>query len=254
MEPKAILLIDNCRAHLPVESLQSDDGKIIAMLLPPNVTAVIQPMDQNPIRIVKLKYRNQFLSKIVAEEDVSIELLLKNHNIRDAILMLKSVWDELPASVLTKAWFKIDKWDENEYDDEDDLPLSELIASDDIYEETIEQTRRLLTEIAPNCHLNLEEINEWNDLASQEDEQDDESQPEDDETENSMDCESVNVQVSDNSAMTSVNNLIQWCEANKATKHIPSLCTIRTDIVEKYITKPKVQKSVTDYFESRSAA
>lgn len=69
------------------------------MLLPPNVTAVIQPMDQNPIRIVKLKYRSLLLSNILANENRSIHDLLKQHTINDAILMFKSVWDDLPQSI-----------------------------------------------------------------------------------------------------------------------------------------------------------
>lgn len=84
--------------------LKSDDGNIVAMLLPPNVTAVLQPMDQNPIRLVKLGYRNKLLCNIVAQENVPVENILKAHSIRDAILLLKSVWDELPQAVLIKAF------------------------------------------------------------------------------------------------------------------------------------------------------
>ncbi|XP_053964250.1 jerky protein homolog-like [Anastrepha ludens] len=53
LPPKAILLIDNCSAHAPIEKLQSDDGNIIAFFFPPNVTATLQPMDQNPIKGLK---------------------------------------------------------------------------------------------------------------------------------------------------------------------------------------------------------
>lgn len=55
LPPKAILLLDNCSAHAPIESLCTEAKDIIAMLLPPNVTAVVQPMDQNPIKITKLR-------------------------------------------------------------------------------------------------------------------------------------------------------------------------------------------------------
>ena len=41
----AVLLLDNCSAHPDVKELVSDDGKITAMFLPPNVTSLIQPMD-----------------------------------------------------------------------------------------------------------------------------------------------------------------------------------------------------------------
>ncbi|GBM91972.1 Jerky [Araneus ventricosus] len=43
-DTKAILLLDNCKAHPPVDELVS--GNFVATLLPPNVTSLIQPMDQ----------------------------------------------------------------------------------------------------------------------------------------------------------------------------------------------------------------
>ncbi len=46
VEPKALLLLDNCSAHPDEDELVSSDGKIKAVFLPPNVTSLIQPMDQ----------------------------------------------------------------------------------------------------------------------------------------------------------------------------------------------------------------
>ena len=46
LENKAVLVLDNCPADPDAEYLVSDDGKIIALYLPPNVTSLIQPMDQ----------------------------------------------------------------------------------------------------------------------------------------------------------------------------------------------------------------
>jgi hypothetical protein len=40
IEPKAVLLFDNCSAHKLGDALQSDDGKIIVHFLPPNVTSI----------------------------------------------------------------------------------------------------------------------------------------------------------------------------------------------------------------------
>ncbi|XP_037811958.1 jerky protein homolog-like, partial [Lucilia sericata] len=53
---KALLLIDKAPCYPPESYLKSEDGSIEAMFMPPNVTALIQPMDQNPIRITKLHY------------------------------------------------------------------------------------------------------------------------------------------------------------------------------------------------------
>ena len=49
---RAVLVLDNCAAHFDAEDLKSDDGAIETMFLPPNSTAVIQPMDQNVIQMV----------------------------------------------------------------------------------------------------------------------------------------------------------------------------------------------------------
>ena len=38
LEPKAVLVLDNCPAHPNEEDLNSDDGNITALYLPPSVT------------------------------------------------------------------------------------------------------------------------------------------------------------------------------------------------------------------------
>ena len=48
-DSKVVLLLDNCRAHPPAEDLVVDN--ILVVYLPPNVTSLIQPMDQGVILI-----------------------------------------------------------------------------------------------------------------------------------------------------------------------------------------------------------
>lgn len=96
--------MDNCTAH---EELKSNDGNIIVYPLPPNVTSVLQPMDQSPIKITKTKYRHLLLSSVVANEDKSIEQSLKEHTVRDAIVMLKDAWADVPFGLLQNAWSKL---------------------------------------------------------------------------------------------------------------------------------------------------
>lgn len=43
---KALLILDNCSAHPDEELLVSKDKLVKAVFLPPNVTSLIQPMDQ----------------------------------------------------------------------------------------------------------------------------------------------------------------------------------------------------------------
>lgn len=89
------MLIDNCSAHGNIETLKTEDGKIQAMFIPPNATAAIQPMDQNPIKIAKAKYRNELLVTLIAEEG-NIHQMLQKHSINDAIHLLKTSWDAVP--------------------------------------------------------------------------------------------------------------------------------------------------------------
>ena len=41
IQPKALLLLDNCAAHPDESELISDDGLIVAKFLPPNVISLI---------------------------------------------------------------------------------------------------------------------------------------------------------------------------------------------------------------------
>lgn len=237
-----MLLLDNCTAH---EELSSNDGKIVTMMLPPNVTAVIQPMDQNPIKITKLKYRNSLLANVVAQEEVSVHDALKNHSIRDAILLLKSAWDNVSPNVLEKAWSKILNWDDKDFDGEDDIPLSELIASKSVYDETIAETQMLLSKLGIDCSLTIEEIEDWNaDMVEDESECDMESGDESDHAQ----PEETRIQYEE--ALNAVNTLIKWTgkDMEQSNKHLSNLLTLRTDIVKQHFSKPQKQTKLDQFF------
>ncbi|XP_055850447.1 tigger transposable element-derived protein 1-like [Episyrphus balteatus] len=63
---KALLIIDNAPCHPSAEELRYLNGDICTMFLPPNVTALVQPLDQNGIRITKLHYKSNLLSLVIA--------------------------------------------------------------------------------------------------------------------------------------------------------------------------------------------
>ena len=46
----ALLLLDNTPSHPSTPTLVSEDGNITCLFLPPNVTSILQPMDQGCIR------------------------------------------------------------------------------------------------------------------------------------------------------------------------------------------------------------
>ena len=62
---KVILLLDNASSHPDIAVLNSIDENFIVKYLPPNVTALIQPMDQGVIEKVKRLYRKEMSSSFV---------------------------------------------------------------------------------------------------------------------------------------------------------------------------------------------
>ena len=50
---KALLLMDNAPSHPSAEMLQSDDGNMKCLFLPPNTTSLAQPMDQGVLECTK---------------------------------------------------------------------------------------------------------------------------------------------------------------------------------------------------------
>ncbi|XP_050293901.1 jerky protein homolog-like [Anthonomus grandis grandis] len=132
---KAMLLLDNAASHPPAEQLRSDDGSIFTVYMPPNVTPLIQPMDQNAIRLTKLFYRKNLLSQIIGTNQ-DIGDALKHISLKDAILNLALAWRNLRPKVIEKCWHNLLSPLADEVDDEEDnIPLSVLrsrIRNEDI--------------------------------------------------------------------------------------------------------------------------
>lgn len=215
------------------------------MFLPANTTAILQPMDQNPIRLTKLAYRSKLLYSIIAQEDEPIEALLKSHSLSDAILLLKQAWDELPQTVLTKAWNKIKKWDDAEYDDEDNIPLASLVESNDEYAKLMQEVQLLLSKVGLNVEISDDDIEQWNK---------DEIVEDDVETceiyDDGSDIDELDAtKVIYTEAIQSINTLIKWFENNNDASQMSKLVDMRTNMVKQYIEKEKKQSSLVDYFK-----
>lgn len=103
---KAVLLIDNAPSHPGTSVLKSSDGQIFAKFLPPNVTSLVQPMDQGVIAKMKRTYRTKLLmSKI--EEGCDLKEFWKHYKILDSIYDIASAWDFVKPSTLNKSWRKL---------------------------------------------------------------------------------------------------------------------------------------------------
>lgn len=129
---KALLLIDNAPSHPPEEEMNfNPDFRV--MFLPPNCTAVLQPMDQNLIQNIKVGYRKRLLNQVISNEGEDIVKMLKEYNLKDAVDNLDLAWKSISQRNIQKSWGAL--WTEsicgtevleNPESDEDNLPLSEL--------------------------------------------------------------------------------------------------------------------------------
>jgi hypothetical protein len=127
---KALLLVDNASSHGSAEELVSNDANVMTMFLPPNCTALIQPMDQNIIRLTKLFYRKSLLIRILTNED-DIASGLKKITLKEATYLLYNAWEKVSPNIISKCWHKILHKEilenpDSDYEAEDLIPLSTL--------------------------------------------------------------------------------------------------------------------------------
>ncbi|XP_060577655.1 tigger transposable element-derived protein 6-like [Ruditapes philippinarum] len=147
---KVLLFVDNAPSHPDDNSLSN----VLVKFLPPNTTSMTQPMDQGIIRAMKLKFRKRQMSHMVTNMDIFPTLsgsdLLKRTNVRDAIYWLSNSWNEVESSTIVKcfgkAGFKLHLQDKSDIeisvekladeptmDDDDDIPLSVIKISYDLF-------------------------------------------------------------------------------------------------------------------------
>ena len=96
-----LLFVNNCTAHAEVQV-----SNIKLVFLPPNTTSRLQPMDAGIIQAVKIAYRKKLLRHLLLKMDEcnSASELVKNINVLDAILWLKSSWESVQTSTITKCF------------------------------------------------------------------------------------------------------------------------------------------------------
>lgn len=111
---KAILLIDNAPSH-PSELKKGD---IVVRFLPPNVTCLIQPLDQGVIETFKRHYRGLLLRTILQDCETQNKLIndaLKAVNMKHVIYWCAEAWANIKDETLQRCWRKIyDGLDEEE--------------------------------------------------------------------------------------------------------------------------------------------
>ena len=76
------------------------------VFLPPNVTSVVQPLDQGIIASFKIQYKKKLLRWVLSQyDDATLKDLRKVvPNIRQAIMWSYEVWSELDAQIVRSCW------------------------------------------------------------------------------------------------------------------------------------------------------
>jgi hypothetical protein len=91
------LIIDNCPAHVKVESLSN----ITIFFLPPNTTSHTQPMDAGVIHNMKANFRRRLVRKKLIAFHNNSQFCI---NMLDALHMLKDSWDNVTSTAISNCF------------------------------------------------------------------------------------------------------------------------------------------------------
>ncbi|XP_039608453.1 tigger transposable element-derived protein 1-like isoform X1 [Polypterus senegalus] len=110
---KCLLLMDNAPAHPPnlVDDMVEEYNFIKVMLLPPNTTPLLQPMDKQVISNFKKLYTKGLFAKcfnVTKETSLTLKEFWKNHfNIVHCINLVNEAWDDVTYWTLNSPWKKL---------------------------------------------------------------------------------------------------------------------------------------------------
>lgn len=243
-DTKAVLLLDNCKAHPPVAELVS--GNIFATLLPPNITSLIQPMDQGVIQNFKCFYRSSFLKGLL-NSDCDVTDFQKKFNIKEAVYATALSWSQVKEVTLQRCWRKL--WPNTVVEEEDLVTVTEVLdiikggSKDNPLENICEEEILEWVEIDKN-EPTEEELTDEGIVQSVLNPQPVNLEPEsDDETEKKE-------QVSWVEAADALNKFIAFAESHKSYNcaEVINLHIIRNDFLKKR-SYSKKQKDIRDFLK-----
>lgn len=122
-----VLFLDNAASH--PRDMKLKNVKIV--FLPPNTTAVCQPLDQGVIQNFKTHYRATIIKHLLPnmEANNSARDLVKSINVLDALYFFKESWNKVTPETIKNCFRKAGFTKEiisSESESEDDIPLSTL--------------------------------------------------------------------------------------------------------------------------------
>ncbi|KAK0180620.1 hypothetical protein PV327_002983 [Microctonus hyperodae] len=100
---KAVLLVHNCSSYQ--QKLQIGTN-IRVIFLPPNTSALIQPMDQGILRYLQLKYRFFMVEHIINNVNNGEGLIevVEKVSLENVIEWLTNTWDDVRPITIKKSW------------------------------------------------------------------------------------------------------------------------------------------------------
>jgi hypothetical protein len=101
---KFILLLDNCTTH--TREFDLPPGNISILYRLPNVTPLVQHMDQGIIQNVKYYYRQDFLCKCMNHEG-TLKDFQHTYTIKDAVFNVATPWNSVKAKTVRQKWRKL---------------------------------------------------------------------------------------------------------------------------------------------------
>ncbi|XP_053969096.1 jerky protein homolog-like [Anastrepha ludens] len=161
-----LLLLDNAPTHPSESLLERENGRFKALFLPPNVTSLLQPMDQGIIECLKRLYKKQLLRKLLlADENEEGTLIYhKNINIKDCCYMVADAWSSVKAITLKRAWNKINgiSTQQQIQEEKENAELKNNEESDkDTDSMSTENLQNMITKVPGCSECNVEDIEDW---------------------------------------------------------------------------------------------
>ncbi|KAG5898696.1 hypothetical protein JTB14_030646 [Gonioctena quinquepunctata] len=149
------------------ELLERENGQFKTTFLPPNVTSLLQPMDQSVIETMKRHYRRQLLRKLLIEGAENEELVLENHskiNLKDCCYMVAEAWSLVTALTLRRAWNKLKGLpsEKNKKKESEENEKQEYGEDDDDEDAlSLEEIRKMIVKIPGCTEVSAEDVGEW---------------------------------------------------------------------------------------------
>lgn len=251
---KALLIIDNAPTHSDIDTLNAINEDFSVIFLPPNVTALLQPMDQGVIAKTKRLYRKELLRRLLLAErdEESVIAFTKKINLKDCCYILVDSWANVTGENLTKAWNKL--WPMPENNEVENCNCGEEHEESQIVGEIVD-----LCQAIPGFEeCDVTDATEWinsdkNDPGYQiynEDEILSIVTEENESEESSEDEETSDLGPSHADAFSSLEMAMNWYERQPECC-LPQLMVLKQirDLAAKKRTSSLVQKKMTDFFK-----